>query len=302
MAGTAACKSRTPTPSPNAEPSPVPAASPPSPDAGAPSPPAPKDVAAPPAGAQRLESGVASVVLQPGSGSNKPTATDYVEVSYSGWTRDGVLFESTWDERERRDMAEIIPGLAQALAQMVEGEKRRVWIPAALAYATRLTHVNAPRGDMTYDVQLFKVIVPPPVPPDVRGPPKSAKDVTRSKSGLVYRVLKKGEGAAPSGPKTRVQIRYALWTAAGKLGETSYLHEDGAVTGTIDRLPAGFQEGLQRMTEGTVARLWLPGKLAYGELEPKREPTPFDRPRGPVVIDVELVKIMPANSAPDGGG
>jgi hypothetical protein len=50
--------------------------------------PAPADVAAAPADAQKTSSGLASKVLQPGKGDKKPAATDLVTVHYTGWTTD----------------------------------------------------------------------------------------------------------------------------------------------------------------------------------------------------------------------
>ena len=57
--------------------------------------PAPADVAAPPADAQVTASGLASKVLQPGTGSDHPLATDTVKVHYTGWTTDGKMFDSS---------------------------------------------------------------------------------------------------------------------------------------------------------------------------------------------------------------
>jgi hypothetical protein len=55
---------------------------------------APADVAAVPADAQVTPSGLASKLLQAGSGA-KPKATDRVTVNYSGWTLKGELFDSS---------------------------------------------------------------------------------------------------------------------------------------------------------------------------------------------------------------
>src|SRR5690606_37776751 len=57
--------------------------------------PAPADVAAPPANAVTSESGLASVVLQPGTGDKKPSEFDKVKVHYTGWTKDGDMFDSS---------------------------------------------------------------------------------------------------------------------------------------------------------------------------------------------------------------
>src|SRR5690606_26112369 len=57
--------------------------------------PPPADVAAPPANAEVSETGLASVMLQPGTGTTKPTEWDSVKVHYTGWTKDGVTFDSS---------------------------------------------------------------------------------------------------------------------------------------------------------------------------------------------------------------
>ena len=57
--------------------------------------PAPPDVKAAPADAEKTASGLASKVLKPGTGKDKPAAADNVEVHYTGWTTDGKMFDSS---------------------------------------------------------------------------------------------------------------------------------------------------------------------------------------------------------------
>ena len=56
---------------------------------------APANVAAAPSEAEVTSTGLASIVLQAGSGEKKPTASDQVEVHYTGWTTDGEMFDSS---------------------------------------------------------------------------------------------------------------------------------------------------------------------------------------------------------------
>ena len=55
----------------------------------------PKDLKAPPANAERTATGVASRVLEAGTGRDHPTAQDVVIVHYTGWTTDGQMFDSS---------------------------------------------------------------------------------------------------------------------------------------------------------------------------------------------------------------
>jgi FKBP-type peptidyl-prolyl cis-trans isomerase len=73
--------------------------------------------------------------------------------------------------------------------------------------------------------------------------------------------------------------------------QTSLIAGDTAAV-RVKRLPAGWREAMVHMVEGDKWRLWLPGKLAFGELRPGQEALPFGPPPGPVVFDVELVKIL----------
>ena len=48
----------------------------------------------------------------------------------------------------------VIPGWTQGVQMMVVGEKRRFWIPAALAYARQ---PDAPQGMLVFDIELIKI-------------------------------------------------------------------------------------------------------------------------------------------------
>jgi peptidylprolyl isomerase len=117
---------------------------------------APPDVAAPPADAARTTSGLASRVIQPGSGTRRPRATDRVTVHYTGWTTDGRMFDSSHTRGEPATfrLDEVIPGWTEGVQLMVEGEKRRLWIPEALAYRGQ---AGAPQGMLVFDVELLEI-------------------------------------------------------------------------------------------------------------------------------------------------
>ena len=55
----------------------------------------PPDVAAPPPDAASTSSGLYYKVIKTGTGTTRPMANDTVTVHYSGWTTDGMLFDST---------------------------------------------------------------------------------------------------------------------------------------------------------------------------------------------------------------
>jgi hypothetical protein len=118
--------------------------------------PAPPDVAAPPADASVTPSGLASKILKPGHGTRHPRPNSRVTVHYTGWTVDGRMFDSSVARNEPSTFGldQVIPGWTQGVQMMVEGEKRRFWIPAALAYEGR---PDSPQGMLVFDIELIRI-------------------------------------------------------------------------------------------------------------------------------------------------
>jgi peptidylprolyl isomerase len=117
--------------------------------------PAPPDVAAAPADAVRTPTNLASKVLQPGTGMRHPRPNSRVLVHYTGWTTDGKMFDSSVARGEpiAFGLNEVISGWTEGVQMMVEGEKRRFWIPAQLAYEGK----SGPQGTLVFDIELLKI-------------------------------------------------------------------------------------------------------------------------------------------------
>jgi len=118
----------------------------------------PKDVAAAPADAGTTASGLASRTIEKGTGDKKPKATDTVTVHYSGWTTDGKLFDSSVKRGQPTSfpLNGVIAGWTEGVQLMVEGETRRFWIPAKMAYGEN-PPAGYPAGTLVFDVQLIKI-------------------------------------------------------------------------------------------------------------------------------------------------
>lgn len=118
----------------------------------------PSDVAAAPKDAQVTESGLASKVLVAGKGTEHPTLESEVTVHYSGWTTDGKMFDSSVQRGEPATfpLNRVIKGWQEGVQLMVVGEKRRFWIPGALAYDNS-TRAGAPKGTLVFDVELLSI-------------------------------------------------------------------------------------------------------------------------------------------------
>jgi peptidylprolyl isomerase len=261
------------------------AAAPPAPAAVPP----PADVAAPPADAKKTASGLAFKVLEKGKGKDRPGPKDKVTVNYTGWTTDGKMFDSTTAHAPPGPTSfrvdGVIKGWTEGLQLMTQGEKRRFWIPAGLAYGERAARPGAPTGMLVFEVELldFKAPpAPPAAPPDVKAAPKTA---TKTASGLAYRVLSKGTGTERPKPTSRVTVHYTGWTTDGKMFDSSIV-QDQPATFPLDRVIKGWTEGVQLMVQGEKTRFWIPADLAYGD-----KPARPGAPSGALVFDIELLEI-----------
>lgn len=118
----------------------------------------PPDVDAPPAYATREGSGLASYVLKEGNGVIQPGSRSEVTVHYAGWNRQGQLFDSSHSRGEPATfpLNGVIAGWTEGVQLMVEGEVRRFWIPANLAYGNSGAG-GRPSGMLVFDVELISI-------------------------------------------------------------------------------------------------------------------------------------------------
>ena len=244
-----------------------------------PGPKPPADVAAAPADAEKTKDGLASKVTEKGAGTVHPTANDGVRVNYSIWQPDGKLLDASKDKPIARPVTGFSDGWAEGVQLMVVGEKRTLWVPAALAFPAR--H-GTPAGDLTMVIELVEILSGPKTPADVKKPPR---DAIVEKDGLATKVLTKGTGTAHPTTSNSVVVQYAGWTTDGKMFDSSYSRGEPATFGVGAVIP-GWSEAIQLMVEGEKRRIWIPEELAY-----KGQP---QRPQGMLVFEVELVKISEA--------
>ena len=77
-------------------------------------------------------------------------------VHYAGWrAEDGELFDSSISRGQPATFGlnRVIAGWTEGVQLMVEGERRRFWIPANLAYEGR----PGPQGMLVFDVELISI-------------------------------------------------------------------------------------------------------------------------------------------------
>ena len=110
--------------------------------------------------------------------------------------------------------------------------------------------------------------------------------VVTTESGLQYVVLREGDGPKPNAAD-RVTVHYRGTLIDGTEFDSSY--ERGEPTSfQLNRVIAGWTEGLQLMNAGSKYRLFVPSKLAYGA----RGAGLDIGPDATLIFEVELLEIQ----------
>jgi FKBP-type peptidyl-prolyl cis-trans isomerase len=106
-----------------------------------------------------------------------------------------------------------------------------------------------------------------PLPELPKGAGKTDKDAPKkfseTKSGLKYRVLRKGDGALPKATNS-VKVNYHGWLDNGKVFDSSYKRNE-AISFPLNRVIKGWTEGMQLVGKGGMIELQIPSELGYGD-------------------------------------
>lgn len=111
------------------------------------------------------------------------------------------------------------------------------------------------------------------------------KEVKTTASGLQYEVITEGKGDKPAATNT-VKVHYKGTTIAGKVFDSSYDRGTPAEF-PLNRVIAGWTEGLQLMSVGSKYKFYIPYNLAYGERGAGQDIKPFET----LIFEVELLEI-----------
>jgi FKBP-type peptidyl-prolyl cis-trans isomerase len=88
------------------------------------------------------------------------------------------------------------------------------------------------------------------------------KSFTTTKSGLQYRVLRKGSDVKPKATN-EVRVNYHGWLDNTKVFDSSY-NRGEAISFPLNGVIKGWTEGMQLVGEGGMIELTIPPDLAYG--------------------------------------
>lgn len=116
---------------------------------------------------------------------------------------------------------------------------------------------------------------------------KTVAGVKVTESGLQYQVIKEGTGPKPKA-NDQVKVHYVGTLINGTKFDSS-VDRGQPATFPLNGVIPGWTEALQLMTVGSKYKLFIPGKLAYGE---NGQPQGGIGPNEVLIFEVELLEIL----------
>ncbi len=111
-------------------------------------------------------------------------------------------------------------------------------------------------------------------------------NIKTTASGLQYEVLTQGKGTTSPAATDTVTVHYKGTTLDGTEFDSSY-SRGAPASFPLNRVIAGWTEGVQLMKEGDKFRFYIPSDLAYGAEGAGR----LIGPNATLIFEVELIKI-----------
>ncbi len=111
-------------------------------------------------GVKKTESGLLYRIDREGDGKNATKDEDIVKVNYEGKTRDGKIFDSSYERGEAIEFGlnQVIKGWTEGMKLVKTGGQITLWIPAELAYGERGAGQDiGPNAALEFKVELLEV-------------------------------------------------------------------------------------------------------------------------------------------------
>jgi peptidylprolyl isomerase len=215
-------------------------------------------------------SGLKYLDLKVGEG-EKARASTIASVRYVGKLRDGSVFDSNKEPQSPFrfviGLGQVIKGWDEGVEGMKEGGKRKLFVPAALAYGDKSPSAKIPaNSDLVFEIELLEV-----------------------KKGIEREDLKVGDGAKAEWGKT-VEVHYVGQLDNGNIfdrnprkeGDEPFSFSVGA-----GQVIPGWDYGVLGMRVGGKRKLVLQPELAYGAKGAGKDIPP----NAVLTFEIELLKV-----------
>lgn len=254
------------------------------------------------AGLTTLADGLQIATIVPGTGES-PRDGDLVTVNYSGWLKDGALFDSSLKEGGQPfqfvlGQGKVIAGWDEGIKLTKVGGLYRLVVPPDLGYGAQDKGSIPPNSTLVFDISVVSsepfTVTPTPSPaPTVDSvPPPLDVQPTTLPDGIQFFTIEHGEGD-PIGPNKHVFVNFQGWVlGGGQFIDTSAAGSQlfDFVTGQKQIIP-GFDEGVQLMRAQGKYRLIIPPNLAFGSSGAGSIP-----PNSTVIFDVSVAVVQPLDT------
>jgi FKBP-type peptidyl-prolyl cis-trans isomerase len=220
-----------------------------------------------------------------------------VSVQYMGTLDDGTVFDTS--QKRRRPFTftigegRVIKGWDQGVPGMKVGGKRKLTVPAELAYGERKKGKIPPNSRLTFTIELVEAVPPLPEPKDssaFTGEPLRKMEL---EGGLIIEEYAEGTGRVAA-PKDKVAVHYTGTLDDGTVFDTS-ISRKKPITFILDSnmVIEGWDKGIAGMKVGGLRRLIIPAPLAYGDKKKGKIP-----PNSRLTFTVELMAVRDAPAQP----
>jgi FKBP-type peptidyl-prolyl cis-trans isomerase FklB len=118
---------------------------------------------------------------------------------------------------------------------------------------------------------------------------KSKEGVITLPSGLQYKVVTEGTGEKPSSAEDTVKVNYIGKTIDGKEFDSN-TDKNNPATFALNRVIAGWTEGMQLMSAGSKYIFYIPYDLGYGERGAGQDIAPYST----LIFEVDLLGVSHA--------
>merc|ERR1712007_144556 len=118
------------------------------------------------------------------------------------------------------------------------------------------------------------------------GEKANEEGVTKLSSGLLYKVLKKGDGTESPTADSPCDCHYAGTLTNGKEFDSSYKRGQ-PTTFAPNQVIKGWTEAMQLMVEGDKWEMYIPSELAYGD----RGAGGVIPGKAALIFEMELIKV-----------